>query len=146
MKITEHDNDEMSDFAPTRHEMLQIVKYWERVIIDEEVLSFTLGQVGRSEQLRISFADRRIDRICHLLGKAAGTEAINEVHAEYRDKDPRFWEAFLNGDEALRWSIHEDALRHMNNECSCSHVENPEQHDIDWQRIESEAALHRAGE
>ena len=69
---------ELSDFHPTRHELITLVKYWAETAIEEEY-KMLLHSDSRSLKIRRwSFALARVGRICRLLGQE-GYEALDEL-------------------------------------------------------------------
>jgi hypothetical protein len=105
---------EVQEFLPTRHELLQLVKYWARVDVDIEYFYFCCQQSGSTEMRRSTFARRRLARIADLLGDEAVDQAIEEAFADYgKDQDPRVWNIFLNGTEEERKALREELDRKM---------------------------------
>jgi hypothetical protein len=102
---------EVVGFVPTRHELLELAKYWTNVAVDIEYDWFLYGQVGSSDMRRRPFARRRIGRIQELLGDAVD-KVVGEVYEEYGKKqDPRSWEVFLHGTEEQRKAFKEEIDR-----------------------------------
>ena len=100
-------------FIPTRHELLELVRYWANVAVEIEYHWFLCEQVGSSETRQHSFAWRRVNRIHELLG-ADVDKVIAEVHEELgKDANPRYWEAFLHGTAEQRKAVHEEIARAM---------------------------------
>ena len=60
---------EVPDFAPTRHELIQIVKYWAKKRLDNAWFFFLTSQTGSTEWRINLFAARRIYRIEEILGE-----------------------------------------------------------------------------
>jgi len=103
---------EVPDFVPTRHELIQIVKYWAKERVDNAWFFFVTGQTGSSEWRINLFAERRIDRIAEILGEDEVEKAIDEVFAEFGEKqDKRIWEIFLNGTEEQQEAVQEEFQR-----------------------------------
>ena len=93
------DAEEVPGFVPTRHELLELVNYWYRVVVEGNYFFFQTGQTGRSERERRKLAWRRIDLIASLLGGEVVSKALDDVEAEFRKKaDPEDWEAYKSGD------------------------------------------------
>jgi len=108
---------EVSGFVPTRHELIQLVEYWERKALEIEWFWFVSGQVGSSDTRQQAFARCRINRIWDLLEKEEIQQAIDRVYAEVgKDVDPRLWDVFLHGDEAQRRAVQEESWRQMEKE------------------------------
>jgi hypothetical protein len=108
---------EVSGFVPTRHELIQLVEYWERKALETEFWWFLYGQVGSSETRLRAFARRRVNRIWDLLGEEEVQQAIDRVYAEVgKDVDPKLWDVFLHGDEAQRRAVQEESWRQMEKE------------------------------
>jgi MacB-like periplasmic core domain len=86
--------------VPTRHELIQLVKYWQREALEIEYWWFLFRQVGSSETRRRAFALRRVDRIWNLLGEEEVQQAVDGVYAEFgKNTDAMLWDVFLRGDE-----------------------------------------------
>lgn len=97
---------EVPDFVPTRNELLQLVKYWERVTLEIEYFWFLYQQTGSTDIRMRPFALRRINRIADVLGEEAVKQAIEEVYEEFRKReDPRLWDIFLNGSDEDREAV-----------------------------------------
>ena len=92
---------EITDFIPTKHELLQLVKFWTTEPLPYEFFEeFQLGQACSSGMRLSAFAWRRIARVRKLLGEEQVQEAIEEARAEFGKKqDPRLWEIFMHGDD-----------------------------------------------
>lgn len=102
---------EVSGFVPSRHELIQLAEYWERIALKEEWWWFLTGQTGGDISRLITFARRRIDRIWNLLGKEEVKPAIDRVYAEFeKENDPRLWDIFLHGDDAQWEAVQKETL------------------------------------
>ena len=92
--------EEIAAFVPTRHELVQIVKYWERIWIENEFFMYWTSQTGSSEMRLSAFAGVRVNRIAEVLGDAEVKAAINEVWEEF-GKTPQaldgVWDYFRRG-------------------------------------------------
>ena len=87
---------EVPKFVPTRVELLELAKHWERTFLDRTFFVFWSKQIGSAE-LRIGpFADRRVLRIIKLLGEDAIHAVREERDAFAKGIDPREWEEFRN--------------------------------------------------
>ncbi len=100
--------EEIQGFVPTRHELIQLVKYWAKVELDLNYFMF-IDSTTESDWLRqTSFAQRRIGRIAELLCDDEVNKTIDEVYAEIRKTfDKRHWDIFLNGSEEQREAVRE---------------------------------------
>jgi hypothetical protein len=88
---------EVTGFIPTRHELLELARYWANVAVDIEYCWFCYETVGSTDMRLNSFAWRRVSRIHEVLGDAV-SKVVDEVYQEYGKKqNPQFWNAFLNG-------------------------------------------------
>jgi hypothetical protein len=106
------DSAEVPDFIPTRHELIQVVKYWEKLRLDHLFYYFLFGQTGSSETRRVAFAGRRVSRIARLLGDEEVRKAIQEVDAEFsKTIDPRGWAIFKDGTPEEQEAFQEEFLR-----------------------------------
>jgi len=91
---------EAASYVPTRHEVVKLVKYWCRRVLDNSWFFFIFGGTGSSEWRVKAFADRRFDRAEAAIGRESVDAAIKETREEFRTKvvkDDRLWEIFENG-------------------------------------------------
>lgn len=104
---------EVVGFIPTRHELLELARYWANVAVEIEYCWFLFEQVGSSDMRRQPFAWRRVSRIQELLG-ADVEKVVDKVYEEYGKKqEPRYWGAFLHGNDEEREAIHKEIARAM---------------------------------
>lgn len=102
--------EEVTGFKPTRHELLQLVKYWYGRLLDINWSYFVYAQTGSTEIRLGPFAQRRVNRAAAVIGEDAVGKAIEEVRNDFKAKvDARLWEIFENGNlkqwEAVRDEI-----------------------------------------
>jgi hypothetical protein len=99
---------EIPEFNATRHELLQLVKYWAQAALDSEYWVFVTSQIG-STDLRVQpFAYNRISRIASLLGEAEVQKVVAQVEKEFGEaQDPKVWEIFLHGTADERRQLQE---------------------------------------
>jgi hypothetical protein len=103
---------EVPAFVPTRHELIQLAKYWAGVEIDLEFSWFVYQATGSSEIRRGPFASRRIARIAEALGEEAVAEAVRQAYNEFaKGIDPRTWSIFLNGTPEERRVLQDELAR-----------------------------------
>jgi hypothetical protein len=95
-------------FVPTRHELLQFVKYWAGVALDTEYFWFLYKQSGSSDRRQHTFARRRINRAAQILGEADVSKAIEEVCDELVKKEGSAWNVFLRGTEAKKAALRQE--------------------------------------
>jgi hypothetical protein len=105
---------EILEFKATRHELLQLVKYWKEIALDSEYWVFISGSIG-SRDLRVQpFADRRISRIADLIGEDAVNKVVIEVESEFGKKqDPRAWQIFCHGTAEEREQFQDELEREL---------------------------------
>jgi hypothetical protein len=100
--------EEITGFIPTRYELVQIVKFWYREILEEQWTSFYIdsGDIKFSKE---EFAKARIEGITALLGKVEIRTAVAEVQKEFsRDCDSEDCHVFLHSDEVQEiWRLFE---------------------------------------
>lgn len=97
-------------YAPTRHELLQLVKYWARVHWHNYWVMYVCQQWGSSETRQAEFARERVDAFKNILGDADVARMVEEVKAEMRkeeEDDTRLWDAFVKGKDAPEWYVNE---------------------------------------
>ncbi len=105
---------EMPGFVSTKHELIQLVKYWASIRIDIRFDWFTSQCVGSSETRLESFSGRRIARIAEVLGNDETSAAVQQAHGEYaKNVDPFVWDVFLNGTLEEQSALQEDIEREM---------------------------------
>ena len=73
---------EVDGYVPTRHEVLQLVKYWYRRFLENRWDYFVYGGEGSTEIRVNPFARRRIARAYAAIGKEAADQAIEEAHED----------------------------------------------------------------
>jgi hypothetical protein len=106
------DSAEMPGFVPTRHELIQLVKYWATLDLDKQFYFFLYTQTGSDDRRRGAFARRRICRIAAILGEEEVRKAIEEAEQEYSKKTyPRAWSIFKDGTLEERAAFQEEVLR-----------------------------------
>jgi hypothetical protein len=106
------DSAEMPGFVPTRHEMIQLVKYWATLDLDQQFYFFLYTQTGSDDRRRGEFARRRICRIAAILGEEEVRKAILEAEQEYRKTiDPRAWSIFKDGTPEEQDAFQEEVQR-----------------------------------
>lgn len=90
---------EVDGYVPTRHEVMQLVKYWYLRHLENSWDFFLTGQTGSSEFRLNRFARRRIARADAAIGEEAVDAAVKEAREEFkaRDNDDRLWEIFEHG-------------------------------------------------
>jgi hypothetical protein len=90
--------EEIPAFNATRHELLQLAKYWAHTVLDVEYFRFISGSIGSLDMRLEPFANRRISRIARFLGQEEVQKVIDEVEREFgKAQDPKMWEIFLHG-------------------------------------------------
>ncbi len=99
--------EEIRDFIPTRHELIQLVKYWAEVEIDLSYFMFVYNQTGSDWLRKTSFAGRRIGRIARLMGDDEVKKAIDELKAKLC-KESKGMDIYLNGSEVERAALREE--------------------------------------
>lgn len=105
---------EIPGFVATRHELIQLVKYWATVETDLDFYWFVYQCTGSSEIRLRPFAGRRISRIAEALGEEEVAKAVREAHNEFaKGVDPRTWNIFLNGTPEEREALQDEIQRGM---------------------------------
>jgi len=106
------DSAEMPGFVPTRHELIQLVKYWATLDLDKQFYFFLYSQTGSNDSRRGAFARRRISRIAAIRGEEEVRKAIEEAEQKYRETiDPRAWSIFQDGTPEERDAFQEEVQR-----------------------------------
>jgi hypothetical protein len=107
------DSAEVPLFTATRHELIQLVKFWTAEVLHQRLFYFFHGQTGSSEFRRGAFASRRIARMAEILGHEVVNGAVDQVYEEVGKKQhARAWHIFLHGtpqeQEAFRCEVYEE--------------------------------------
>ena len=108
--------EEIQGFVPTRHELIQIVKYWANVELDLNYFMFFHSTTGSDLLRQTSFAQRRIGRIAKILGEDEVRKAIDGVYTKFEkdlevftefgeDLDKEAWDIFLHRTKAYIGSL-----------------------------------------
>lgn len=106
--------EEVQGFLPTRHELMQLAKYWAKVEIDINYFYFCYQQTGSTEIRRGPFARRRVARIADVLGEEVVKKAVDDAYVEYgKDQDPRTWNTFLSGTPEERKALQDEIAREI---------------------------------
>jgi hypothetical protein len=101
-------------FMPTRHEAVQLAKYWFQVAIEIEYRWFLFDQVDSNESLLKAFAYRRVRTIAKVIGEVEVREANRQVEEELSKKnDPKYWKAFRFGTDQERLAVQEEIQRKL---------------------------------
>lgn len=99
-------------FVPTRHESIQLVKYWTRRAFDIEYWWFFYEQYGSSDVREHSFAWRRIGRIASAIGEPDVRKAIDETRDELV-KEGDGWRIFLRGSSEEKDALKKEIERQL---------------------------------
>jgi len=107
-------SEEIPDFVPTRHELLQLLNFWVKEALDWEYFDFLFATSGSTEIRLIPFAWRRVNRIGELLGEERAKKAVEEAYAEFgKDRNQRDWEIFMHGSSEDRKALQNEVQRKM---------------------------------
>jgi hypothetical protein len=105
--------EEVQGFVPTRHELIELAKYWAKVDLEIAWSCFcSMGNGGREIRLG-PFAWRRVERIAALLGDVVYA-AVDEVREDFgKSIDRREWNIFLNGTPEEKEAVQEEIYREI---------------------------------
>jgi hypothetical protein len=87
--------------SPTRHELVELAKYWHLVRLDlaYERFCYPDDGIGTGDHNRYVFAARRLNRLEAVLGKEAADMALASAEKDFSKNIPsEAWAAFKNGD------------------------------------------------
>jgi hypothetical protein len=113
-EVNGRDAQEVPGFVATRHELIQLAKYWTKRAVDIEYFWFCCEQVGSSDRRIRTFAWNRVDRIADLLGEDEVNQAVQQAIDEYgKEQDPKVWSIFRNGTPEEQKAFHEETRRHF---------------------------------
>ena len=103
---------EVPGFAPTRHELMWLAKYWIDEIIEIRWFHFCHQQSGSTEIRLESFAERRLNRIAAAIGDAEVKTIVDGAWKEFGEGQAcGLWDIFLNGDPTQRNQVAEEMNR-----------------------------------
>ena len=107
------------EYVPTRHEVLQLARYWSARWMDIEMSYFFTSAVGSSDWRVHAYAGRRLDR----MAEAIGLEAVDKVFGEIREKcredmDVRHWQIYQSGTDEERTKLVEEMCADTDEEMS----------------------------
>lgn len=90
---------EIVGYAPTRHELVQLVKYWYGRVLYDYWSFFVTSQTGTSEFRLRCFAERRINRAAAAIGQEAVDQAVKDVRDKFKAmvNDAPLWDIFEKG-------------------------------------------------
>jgi hypothetical protein len=101
--------EEIQGFVSTRHELIELAKYWAKKAIHIEYFWFLYAQSGSSDRRVRAFAWRRVSRIAEIVGKEEVDQVVEQAYGEYgKGRESRAWEVFLNGTEDERSAFREE--------------------------------------
>jgi hypothetical protein len=112
---------EVPQFVPTKHELIQIAKYWFQRLLNIQLWFFATGQSGSSEWREDFYAALRIDRIAEIVPEQELNQAIEEVDRDFKqdkkisDED---WNIFKNGTHEQRMLYQERFWREVESQNS----------------------------
>ncbi len=102
---------EVIGFLPTRHELLELARFWANVAVDIEYFWFRYQKHSSAGICRRTFAWKRVARIQELLG-ADGDKVVDEVYEKFgKNQNDKYWEAFMHGDYEQRKAAQEEIAR-----------------------------------
>lgn len=123
--------EEVPKYVPTRHELIQLVKYWYGRVLDNDFFRFHYGG-SDSGELRIGrFAPRRIRRAAAAIGQEVVDRAMKEVRDQFKVKvkNDRLWDVFENG-TAEQWeAVQAETYREWREQDAADALERLEQLD-----------------
>jgi len=109
--------EEVDSFTPTRHELIQLAKYWENERLGICWFEFVTGQYGSTETRLKYFARDRIESIGDAIGEADICKALDEVDEKFRSEvGERLWQIFCRGDETEWQAVREETWRKTGND------------------------------
>ncbi len=92
---------EVVDFVPTRHELIQLARYWAQTLLDNHWWYFSVGQDGSTGWRERQFASLRLGRLACVLGDPEVDRIVDRVWDGFSrripDHEKPFWNIFLNG-------------------------------------------------
>ena len=89
---------ECLDYVPSRHELLQLARYWVRETLSFPVNFHLFGFTGSYESKLVALGGERLRQLETVLGAEAVQSVVKQVEDEYRwGLGDRLWEIFTKG-------------------------------------------------
>ena len=83
------------DYVATRHELLELVRYWLNQVLSIETTFYYERQIGSDDWRIAEYGKRRLDRITKLLGWTAVEPVVSAIEDRYRQEmGDRDWATF----------------------------------------------------
>jgi hypothetical protein len=96
---------EMTDFVPTRDELIHLMKYWVKEAIGDSYFIFWGQCFGTSDLRRIDLDWQRVNEIAQILGEAETDKAVKKTYQEVaQDFKQSDWIVFRYGTQEERTS------------------------------------------
>jgi hypothetical protein len=93
--------EEVPEFVATRHELIQLARYWTLEGIEHDFDWFMYQSTGSSEWRWSVYIDRRLSRLSEILGPDAMRQAHEDAIASFRKRYPKItdedWRVFTQG-------------------------------------------------
>jgi hypothetical protein len=107
--------EEVAGHVPTRHELIQMAKYWYGTVLENSFLEFAWAQGDCSNNRLFPYAQRRINRVAALVGEETVKKATKQVRDEFEAKvdNPWLWDVFVNENEQQRRAAQDELHRKM---------------------------------
>lgn len=103
---------DVPEFVPTKHELIQIAKYWLLCLLDNDFYFFVHGQTSSTEWRINIYSNRRINRIAEILPEQELNEALEEAERDFK-QDKKIsdddWDVFKNGTQE-QWDSYRERL------------------------------------
>jgi len=112
---------EVPQFVPTKHELIQIAKYWFQRLLNIQFWFSATGQSGSSEWREAAYARRRINRMAEILPEQELNQAIEEVERDFKQErkiSDEDWDIFNNGTHEQRMLYQERFWREVESQNS----------------------------
>ena len=92
---------ERLDYAPTRHELIQLARYWVREDLRFVVDYYLFGFTSCSQSKLVAFGGDRLRQLEKILGDEAVQTVVEQVEDEYRwSLGDKIWKIFKEGTRA----------------------------------------------
>jgi len=102
---------ERLDYAPSRHELVQLARYWIREDLTFSVDYYLFGFTSCSQSKLVAHGGDRLRQLDKVLGDEAIEKAVKQVEDEYRySLGDRIWEFFTKGSRSELRAV-QDELR-----------------------------------
>ncbi len=101
--------EEIMGFTATRHELLELVRFWFREYMEVRTFCFLYAMSGSTEWRTSIYSQNRLSRLEEAIGTEAFQEVIEQVEKEFESKlGAREWRIFKHGSKEEREMLQDE--------------------------------------